>query len=209
MVSAAASAAGDSAACFMLPDGNMVFILSDGMGKGEKAAAESGAAVAKLKKLLKSGQSVSASIKTLNRILIEHSGEEENFATIDLTIIDKNTGKARFYKMGASASFVVRKGRVRRIQRPALPVGISPTIRSSCITIGLEPGDTVVMLSDGITEADRNDLSCMWLRSLLREMCASENTGPRIMAEAIAAEAKSRYGCRERDDLTALVAMIQ
>lgn len=209
MISAAASAGGDSAAFCVLPDGSTAFILSDGMGKGEKAAEESGIAVARLKKLLKNGQPVSAAIKTLNKMMVERSGEEENFATIDLTVIDKKTGKGRFYKMGASASFVVRKGRVRRIQRPALPVGILPAVRSSCVTVCLEPGDIVVMVSDGVTEADRNDLSCMWLRDLLKNVSTAENIGPRIMAESIAAEAKARYGCRERDDLTALVAMIQ
>ncbi|MBS5335063.1 MAG: hypothetical protein DBY08_06110 [Clostridiales bacterium] len=212
MIAAAAAAAagsGDAAVCCGLPDGSLAFILSDGMGKGMKAAAESRVVISRLRKMLKSGEEPSAAIKSLNRYMVDKSGDEEIFATVDLTIIDKKSGRARFYKMGAATSFVVRGGKVQRIEQAALPVGIVTGIRLCYISVKLNPGDIIVMVSDGVTEADRRDLSARWLEQLLRETAKKENIGPKILSEEIAAAAKDKYGGREIDDLTAVVAMIE
>ena len=50
---AAAEAGGDTALSCGLPDGSLAFILSDGMGKGAKAADESRMVTFRLKELLK------------------------------------------------------------------------------------------------------------------------------------------------------------
>ena len=145
-------------------------------------------------------------IKEVNRIMIEESGSEDSFATVDLTIIDKDTGRAKFYKMGAALSFVVR-GKIRRISQPALPVGILPKLRLTHVTAKLRPGDVLIMVSDGITEADRNDLSAFWLEDYL--MKYAQTTGPKVLAGKIVLEARNRYLSRELDDLTAVVIKVE
>ncbi len=207
VVSAAAGASGDAAVSCMLPDGSMAFILSDGMGKGMKAAAESQAVINRLRKLLKEGASAPCAIKEVNLDMIEQSGENYSFATLDLTIIDKKTSRAKFYKMGATLSFLIRGGSIRRIEQPALPVGIVPRLKLTHATAKLRHGDIIVMVSDGITEADRRDLSAGWLEEYLIEN--ADSAGPRILAGKIVAEAKTRYRMRELDDLTAVVVKIE
>lgn len=204
--STAAGDSGDTAVSCRLPDGSLAFILSDGMGNGMKAAAESQAVINKLRKLLKDGVSVAHAIKEVNRSMIEQSGQDYSFATLDLTIIDKKTGRAKFYKMGAALSFVVRGNNIRRIEQPALPVGIIPKLKLTHVTAKLRPGDTLVMVSDGITEADRSDLSVHWLEEYLLKNVHS--MGPRILAGKIVEEARYRYCSREPDDLTAVVVKI-
>lgn len=205
--SAAAGDSGDTAVSCRLPDGSLAFILSDGMGKGMKAAAESQTVINKLRKLLKDGASVAYAIKEVNRSMIEQSGRDYSFATLDLTVIDKKTGRAKFYKMGAALSFVVRGNKIKRIEQPALPVGIIPRLKLTHVTAKLRPGDTLVMVSDGITEADRSDLSACWLEEYLLKYAHS--TGPRVLAGRIVSEAKKRYLNRELDDLTAVVMKIE
>ena len=177
------------------------------MGKGMKAAAESRIVINRLRKLLKEGFSVAYAIKEVNRIMIEESGSEDSFATVDLTIIDKDTGRAKFYKMGAALSFVVRGNKIRRISQPALPVGILPKLRLTHVTAKLRPGDVLIMVSDGITEADRNDLSAFWLEDYL--MKYAQTTGPKVLAGKIVLEARNRYLSRELDDLTAVVIKVE
>ena len=205
--SAAAGDSGDAAVACRLPDGSLAFIMSDGMGKGMKAAAESRIVINRLRKLLKEGFSVAYAIKEVNRIMIEESGSEDSFATVDLTIIDKDTGRAKFYKMGAALSFVVRGNKIRRISQPALPVGILPKLRLTHVTAKLRPGDVLIMVSDGITEADRNDLSAFWLEDYL--MKYAQTTGPKVLAGKIVLEARNRYLSRELDDLTAVVIKVE
>lgn len=151
---AAEEISGDTAISSGLPDGSLALILSDGMGKGIRAAALSRAATSRLRKNLKGGMAPAHAIKEVNTFMVSHA-KAENFATLDLLIIDRNTRKAKFYKMGAASSFVLRDGKVRMFEQAALPIGIIPEIRLTHVALQLRPGDIVLMVSDGITEAGR------------------------------------------------------
>lgn len=155
---AAEEISGDTAISSGLPDGSLALILSDGMGKGIRAAALSRIVASRLRKNLKGGMAPANAIKEVNAYMLTHrqtEGEGENFATVDLLLIDRTTEKAKFYKMGAATSFVLRDGKVKMLEKAALPIGIVPKVRSSQISERLRPGDIVIMVSDGITEAAR------------------------------------------------------
>lgn len=263
---AAAGISGDAAASCGLPGGSRALILSDGMGKGIKAAAGSRLVVTRLRKNLKAGMPVAKAIKEVNRYMIEQAeaasnksaggtgfapgqvnpapgqggtdfaagqivadeqksvdGQKvadgqrdyaaEEFATVDLTVIDRQSCRARFYKMGAATSFIMRQGRVRKIKGAALPVGIIPRLRLTHISAVLKEGDLIVMVSDGITDADRDDPEACWLCDYLSQNIYKEDfDAGRLSARQIAAdilkEAETRYGGRERDDLTVAAALI-
>ena len=213
---AAAGISGDAAVSCGLPGGSRALILSDGMGKGIKAAAGSRLVVRRLRRNLKAGMPVAQAIKEVNRYMIEQAegaDMSEEFATVDLTVIDRQSRRARFYKMGAATSFIMRGGRVRKIKGTALPVGIIPKLRLTHISAVLKEGDLIVMVSDGITDADRNDLEARWLCDYLSEeiYSADFDTGrmsARQIAADILAEAEARYVGRERDDLTVAAALI-
>ena len=288
---AAAGISGDAAASCGLPGGSRALILSDGMGKGIKAAAGSRLVVTRLRRNLKAGMPVAKAIKEVNRYMIEQSeagshkcaggtafaaikdgtdfaatrsgtgyangqignvveqvnpapgqggtdfaagqivadeqkiadGQKvadrqrdyaaEDFATVDLTVIDRQSCRARFYKMGAATSFIMRQGRVRKIKGAALPVGIIPRLRLTHISAVLKEGDLIVMVSDGITDADREDTEACWLcdylsKNIYREDFDAGRLSARQIAADILKEAETRYGGRERDDLTVAAALI-
>ena len=254
---AAAGISGDAAASCGLPGGSRALILSDGMGKGIKAAAGSRLVVTRLRRNLKAGMPVAKAIKEVNRYMIEQAeaaslkspggtdfangqtgsaveqvnptpgqggtdfaaGQcssdcaDEDFATVDLTVIDRQSCRARFYKMGAATSFIMRQGRVRKIKGAALPVGIIPRLRLTHISAVLKEGDLIVMVSDGITDADMQDPEACWLCDYLSQNIYRDNfDAGRLSARQIAAdiltEAETRYGGRERDDLTVAAALI-
>lgn len=232
---AAAGISGDTAASCRLPGGSRALILSDGMGTGIKAAAGSRLVVRRLVKNLKAGMPVASAIKEVNRYMIKQAEaaslkhpddmgcgparrvgpdcSNEDFATVDLTVIDRQSRRAGFYKMGAATSFVMRQGRVRRIKSAALPVGIIPKLRLTHISAVLREGDIIVMVSDGITDADRNDPEARWLcdylsETIYKKICCNGRLSARQLAADILAEAQTRYGDRERDDLTVAAALI-
>ena len=195
---------GDSVLTCNIPDGRLAIILSDGMGKGSRAQQESQVVVKELRKLLKKGVQPSRAIKIVNKRLI---GREESFATVDLTIIDKYTGIASLYKMGATTSFLLREKKVKKLEQAALPIGMVKRVKASQLKVKLYPGDTFVVVSDGITEADKRDLKAMWLEDYLTEV--PKNIGPRTMANEIASIAQSKYKNREKDDITVVVIQIK
>lgn len=258
---AAEEISGDTAISSGLPDGSLALILSDGMGKGIRAAAESRAVARRLRKNLKSGMRPAFAIKEVNRYMLAceeaqakcddmrncrpkawedgqkcrpaiqecekkpeplqqaraarcssaAAGEAECFATVDLLIIDRNAAKAKFYKMGAASSFLLRNGKVKKFEQAALPIGIIPEVRLNHIVVRLKAGDIVVMVSDGVTEAARADGSNgAWLHELLESRTAAElaHLSARRLAGEILGEAILRYADRERDDLTVAVVKI-
>lgn len=198
---------GDTALFTHLPDGSIAFLLSDGMGKGKNAAAESRQVAETLRRLLREDVPAAYAIKEVNRAMIESKREGYSFATVDLTIIDTEKGRARFYKMGAATSFLVRDGHVKRVEHPALPVGIVPKLRLRAVSVEIRRGDIIIMVSDGVTEADRRDLDAKWLQSALCNI--PYGMGPVNLAEAIVSLAIGKYGRREKDDLTAMVMIIE
>ena len=198
-----ASASGDAACAFSLPAGRLAFILSDGMGKGMKAAAESKAVVTELKRLLRKDVAPARAIKLVNKKLIT---SKEMFATVDLTVIDKQKGTASFYKMGAASSFLLRNGQVKKIEQAALPIGIIKRVKASQTKIKLRSRDLLIIVSDGITEADRHDLETRWLQEYLTQKSDIE---PVEMAGEIAKIAQSKYKTRERDDITVIAIQIE
>lgn len=198
---------GDTALFTHLPDGSLAFLLSDGMGKGRRAASESREVAETLRKLLREGMPAAVAIKEVNRQMVESKREGYSFATVDLTIIDPLKGRARFYKMGAATSFLVRGDQVRRVEHPALPVGIVPKLKLRAVSVDVKPGDIIVMVSDGITEADRRDMEARWLQMALCNI--PYGMGPVNLAEAIVGLALEKYGRREKDDLTAMVMIIE
>ena len=225
---AAQEISGDQAMSCELPDGRFALILSDGMGKGAPAAAESRRLVRRLRGNLKKGMSPARAIKDVNCFMIK----PDSFATMDLALLDWARGQAKFYKMGAASSFLIRGSHVRRIDQAALPIGIIPTLKLTHRSATLALGDIIVMVSDGITEADKDDDEAQWLQEILahvvpqsregaaqqskeqgapqsREGAAQQNLAPRRLAQQILAEAQQRYGCRENDDLTVLVALVE
>ena len=195
---------GDSMAAFAFDDHNLALIISDGMGKGRAAAEESKLVVTTLSRMLQAGFDVDLAMKTINGILMT-GNQEERFATVDLAIIDRAKGRAKIYKMGAATTFIKHDGRVSMLKRQALPAGITSGLDLEYIDIKLKRGDLLVMVSDGVTDCDRKDFNCDWLRSRLLEIGSRD---PETIAELVVNKAAEKYGIHERDDLTVMTAAI-
>lgn len=195
---------GDSCLSFSFGRNKQALIISDGMGKGSRAQAESRLVVVTLARLLEAGFDVDVAMKTVNAVLMA-GNQGDMFATVDLAIIDKESGRAQIFKMGAASTFVKHEGRVSALKRPAPPVGILDGVKLEYIDVKLKKGELLVMVSDGVTDCDRQDPECQWLRQRLSEIGSRD---PETVAELIVNKAAEKYGIRERDDLTVMVAAI-
>ena len=189
---------GDSYMWEELPDGRFAIVLSDGMGNGKTAATES--SLAAVIKLLKAGLEVELVLKLLNSILLLNA-ENEIFSTIDLGILNKKTGKMKFYKIGAATTFIKRKNAVETVKVSAMPMGIVDGLKIDYVTVHLNPGDQVIMISDGVTDSKREDLSMEWLAQTIEEIKSKD---PQTMCDLIMNRAVENYGLKEKDDLTVL-----
>ncbi len=185
---------GDSAVIFENREGYFYALLSDGMGSGTDAAITSRITCIFLEKLLAAGNRKNTVLKMLNQF-IRHKNLE-CFATVDLLEIDLLSGEASFVKSGAAASYILREGKLFKLESSSLPIGITREITAEEIRFALLPGDLVVMISDGISQSFEDGV---WLLELLSSQIQPQDPLP-TLTRRILEEAKQKN--HRSDDMT-------
>lgn len=192
---------GDNYAFFETNAGNHTTVLSDGMGSGEKACADSTMVVELMQKFLEAGFQIETAIQMINSSLV--SGEDNaNMSTLDLCSIDLYSGECRFVKVGSSSSYIKRQHLVDRISSGNLPMGIFQKPDMEIVSRTLMDGDYVIMLSDGIPDALSQGIGEDMLSEVIGG-CNLENPGE--MANSILNFCIRQCKGHIRDDMTVLV----
>lgn len=145
---------GDSWATFPLGSGRWALVLSDGMGSGPEAAQQSSKTISLIKEFLEAGLPAETAARLANGSMLLAS-QEDNFATIDLVIINLHSGEGEFIKVGALPSLVKRGKRVAMVRSPSLPAGILDQIEINPVRYQLRSGDILCLFSDGVLDAAR------------------------------------------------------
>ncbi len=139
---------GDS---FTFLDGENKYIaaISDGAGSGVRAKNESESALELLEAFSLADIPRSQAFKTMNRLLLL-KGEKEDYSTVDVTEFDLENGVMYWTKIGAVPGYILRQGKVERIEAGALPMGIVTRIDPITTKKLVLDGDVIVLVSDGI-----------------------------------------------------------
>lgn len=191
---------GDSYAVFNMRDNRCVLLLSDGMGSGKAASAESTSTVSLLKKLLTVGFDVDAAVHLVNSALVLKSGSE-SFATIDMAVIDLLSGNTEFIKVGAARSYIKREGGVETVRCAGLPVGILAETEVKRETRVLTDGECIILVSDGIADGKGTGGIANFIDNLPKGN--TEEIAKKLLNYALS----NRKG-KADDDMTVIVAKI-
>ncbi len=179
--------------------GHMVFIISDGMGKGSRAALDGAMGAGLLSKLLSAGFGFDSSLKVVNSALLVKSSDE-SLATLDCVCVDLFTGKCEFYKAGAPRSYIIKNNSISKCELSSMPAGILRNVEFAKRTTVLNVGDEIIMMSDGITDIGEN---------LLDEFLSYDDSdGPNGKAQEILDFALKHSDERHRDDMSVIVAKL-
>ncbi len=143
---------GDNYVILNLPGARKAFVLSDGMGTGQKASKESEMIIEMLEELLQAGFPQETAMEMINTALVM-GREEICFSTIDMCSFDLYNGECRFSKAGAATTFVRKREGMGHIYSDTLPLGVVAKQQMAEQKSELEPGDVVVMLTDGVLDA--------------------------------------------------------
>ncbi|MDR7855678.1 stage II sporulation protein E [Tissierella sp.] len=178
--------------------------LSDGMGIGRKAKEESKVAIALLERLMEANIDKNLTLKTINSVLRAKSNEEI-FTTLDLAFIDLYSGKLQMIKTGAPSTFIRKKDRVEIISSRTLPVGLLKDIEFNIYEEYVEDGDIIVMVSDGILDANRDIANQeAWMKDFIMNI---DSINPQTIANMIIKESQNTLS-NTKDDMTVLVTKV-
>ncbi len=141
---------GDNYLIKEMNNGKFISAISDGMGNGYKAFSESDHILKLVSNILEQNLEVSTALEILNTF---YAIQEylEKYSTLDLLEINRYNKTAKFYKMGAATSYIIKKnGTIEKIINQNLPFGIEDVIDNK--ELALEEDDLILMSSDGIFE---------------------------------------------------------
>lgn len=179
--------------------------ISDGMGVGRKASNESNIAINLFEKFLEAKFDKELALKTINSILMLKSNDEV-FTTFDISLIDLYSGKLQIVKTGAPATFIRRKDRIDIINCQSLPVGILKDVDINVYEEYLQDGDIIIMMSDGILEANKTtDNLERWMKDVIANI---NSLNPKKIADEIMDAVKEVSGGKVKDDMTLLVTKV-
>ena len=192
---------GDTHLIRKLDGEELVVMLSDGMGAGGRAAQESQAAVLLLEELLQVGLDRESALKTVNSVLVLRSTEDV-FATVDMMSVDLYSGGGEFTKIGAAPTFVKRGREVLCIASGVVPSGILSEVALESTTRQLQPGDTVIMMTDGIMAALGSLTETQKKTWISRFLTGSNHESAEDLATALVAQTASFCPDGPPDDMT-------
>lgn len=178
---------GDKCLWFPGPGQRYYVLICDGMGTGPEAAREGEEASRLLKQMLTAGFPAEYALRSLNSLAVLR--EFGGCTTVDLLQLQLDTGKGTLYKWGASPSFLMTAGQLRRIGTAGPPPGLSHRCREMADRLSLSRGETLILLSDGVSE-----------EALLHSARTTPSQPPGELAAAILEQ-----GASGGDDATAAV----
>jgi stage II sporulation protein E len=143
-------ASGDSYSFGQVDEHRFVMALCDGMGAGERAARESARTLSLMEQFMEAGFDTDFAIRTINTLLSLR--QDEMYSTLDLCVMDMESGEAEFIKVGAPPSFIKHKDGVEMVCSESLPIGIVQEAAMERATVKLRPDDMVVMVTDGVLD---------------------------------------------------------
>ena len=186
---------------FWEQDGQAGIILSDGVGSGEDAAADSGQIVELAEQILDAGLSCGMTGQLLNSLMRVQT-REEHMPTLDLCSVNLRNGEARFVKAGGICSFIRRGDYVERIEENTLPLGLEKEEGIFECIRQLDHGDMVVLLSDGIFQ-DWPGEDCF--ADIQEQISQISSQSPQDLANRLLRYAIAQCKGKIHDDMTVLV----
>jgi serine phosphatase RsbU (regulator of sigma subunit) len=196
---------GDFYDVFHLPAEAWGIVLGDVCGKGVEAAVLTALTRYTVRGAAVGERRPARVLHRVNEVLLGDA-QADRFCTVVYGRLRLVSGGARFTLSlsGHPPPLLLRAdGGVARVGSPGMPVGVFETLEVSEEVVYLDPGDTLVFYTDGVTEA-RN--SGDWYgEERLASLIATQHGGAASIADAVAADVLAFSGGILRDDMALLV----
>jgi sigma-B regulation protein RsbU (phosphoserine phosphatase) len=196
---------GDYFDVFPLSENRTAFLIADVSGKGLGAAL-----LTTMLQGVLSGMTLGTDparlFNHLNRFLCDHA-EVGRYATMFFGILDEK-GSLEYINAGHPSPILIRRtGSAEDVfTEGSFPVGLVPEAEYDTACVKLEPGDTLVLFSDGVTEAMDPKEEFFGMPRLV-QLLAGHNETPLDQLQKIILESVENFarGASQADDLTLLL----
>jgi len=195
-----AQVGGDFCDAFELDAGKVVLVMGDVAGKGLTAAARTAEIKYTLRMLMRETSDPSTALRRLNQVLANRPGDD-TIVTLTIAVIAPSTGELCYSSAGSEPTLIVRNGgQVDATEHCGLPLGADWGAAYKMRETTIDLNETLVMFTDGITEA-RNKGLFFGIEGVTDLAAAGSNQQPLgTTASAIMEGARTFAGGRLQDD---------
>ena len=203
----ASGISGDYYDVMELPNGRLAFAVADISGKGISAAILMSNLQAVLRTVAAAGRSPAEVCDQLNRHLYQVT-EASRFATLFYGEWDGAERRLTYASAGHNPPILLGSRRGEALDRGGPPLGLFIDATFDGGNVRLEPGDMVVVYSDGITEAESPEGEPFG-ESHLEAVIAAQAAKPLVDIQQQVLKAMRDWSSAEaRDDATLLLARV-
>ncbi|MDQ0585028.1 SpoIIE family protein phosphatase [Streptomyces rishiriensis] len=171
------SVGGDWFSAIELPDGDALFVVGDVAGHGMGAVASMALLRFTAKGMVITGSSLTGALSRLNALLL-HSRDPHGSATMVLARYNPRERRLEWAQAGHPPPLLVRGGEAHYLERPfGMLLGATDTARYEAAEVRLEPGDQVLLYTDGLVERPLESID-RGLERLARAAAPRPGAGP-------------------------------
>jgi serine phosphatase RsbU (regulator of sigma subunit) len=187
--------------------GHLAIVLADVSGKGISAAL----LMANLQANLRSQYTLALEdlprlLKSVNQLFYQNT-DAHSYATLFFADYDDSTRRLRYVNCGHLPPLLLRaNGKVERLTATSTVLGLFEEWECAASEVGLSPGDTLVLYTDGVTEAASARGEEFGESRLIETLCAQRHLPVPFLLEAVAAAVEEFSHGEQADDITLIVA---
>ena len=193
-----------------LENGNTIIAIADVSGKGIQASL----LMANLQAFLKSIYKLNYPLKDASNILndlVSENTTDGSFITFFWGVLNKDTNEFTYVNMGHNPPLLIRDKEIIKLTKGGMIIGVMETIIPyECEAIQLEKDDTLILFTDGVTEAmDSNDEE--YSDERLEEFCLQNSSlnSQELLDNILVDVSNYSKNAEQSDDITCMVIKIK
>jgi serine phosphatase RsbU (regulator of sigma subunit) len=201
---------GDFFDVFALNGDRVALMVGDVSGKGLEAASRTAEVKYALRAFLRESPSPARALDRLNDFLLDAQtldGQRlDSFICVSLAVLDTESGRLTASCAGAESPLVIPiQGESAPIPGHGPPLSVTAAAEYEDVSLSLSPGDAVVFVTDGITEA-RRGRDFFGYEGLLETVCREDpQHSLRDLGQSIIGDAAAFAGGTLHDDVCLLL----
>ena len=190
---------------FFIRDEKLFFCIGDVSGKGAPSAMVMGVVHSMFRAFSAHENNPARIVRAINEASCQ--GNDSNiFVTLFVGVLDLPTGHLRYCDAGHDAPIIIKNEKLRTESCiPHLPVGVFDDVKYGVQETHLEPGSTIFLYTDGLTEAMNMERKQFGIKRIEEVLTANSQLLPKQLLEAVSQKVHDFVGDAEQsDDLTML-----
>jgi sigma-B regulation protein RsbU (phosphoserine phosphatase) len=188
------------------PDGRMYFIIADVSGKGITAALVMASVATAFNIFTRTDPTPADLIREMNATLAPKTAPTK-FVTVVAGVLDPKTGTIEFANAGHVPPLVIAKDGVTKLTTTDMVVGLFGTATYRNQSVRLEAGDSMVLFTDGVTEAENEEEEQLGLNPVATLMETLHGAPATAILEAIDAQVQTYCGAAASTDDVTMMAL--